>query len=153
MNFCLRNYETGDESFHATIFYEARSTDFLLAGMSEMQIKPLVELQFRAQNQSYQDAFPNAEHLIIELGGESIGRLLINRDGEKIHLIDIAVLSAFRGRGVGGAILEKLKSEAEIISLSVFNTNFGARRLFEKYGFARTGNDGMYLRMEWKNVG
>ncbi len=118
-----------------------------------MQLKPLLAMQFQAQKQSYELAYPNAENQIIECGGKSIGRILTDRNGGKIHLIDIVLLKDFRGRGIGGMLIEKLQIEAKQVNLSAFKTNAGAIRLYEKYGFAVTADEGMYLQMEWKNVG
>jgi ribosomal protein S18 acetylase RimI-like enzyme len=152
-NLLLRTADINNETFLADLFYDVRSVEFSGSGMSEMQLKPLFAMQYNAQKQSYNAQFPDAENSIIKLNGEKIGRLLVARNGKNTHLIDIAVLHNFRGQGVGSFLLEKLKAEAESVSLSVFKTNFGAVRLYEKHGFAVTKDDGMYLEMEWKNVG
>lgn len=110
-------------------------------------------MQYKAQKQSYNAQYPNAEHSIIELNGEKIGRLLVNRAANQSFLVDIAILHNFRGQGFGNRLLNKLKAESESIGLSVYKTNFGAIGLYEKHGFTVINDDGMYLEMEWKNVG
>ncbi|MBS1794009.1 MAG: GNAT family N-acetyltransferase [Acidobacteria bacterium] len=109
-------------------------------------------MQYMAQKQSYGGRFPGAEHSIIELAGDRVGRLLIDRHENNIHLIDIAILRASRGRGIGGFILEKLKAESETVSLMVFTTNHGAIRLYRRQGFTIVNDTGSYLEMEWKNA-
>jgi ribosomal protein S18 acetylase RimI-like enzyme len=151
-NILLRTADIDDDAFLADLFFDVRSSEFIQAGLSDMQLKPLLAMQYNAQTQSYNAQYPNAEHSIIELNGEKIGRLLVNAEGKKTHLVDIAILHNFRGQGFGSFLLEKLKSEAEIIGLSVYKTNFGAIKLYEKHGFAVTNDDGMYLEMEWKNA-
>ena len=152
-NLRLRPANVDDELFLQELFYNVRSVDFIRAGVSETQLKPLLAMQYNAQKQSYDLHFPNAEHSIIEFENTKIGRILINREAQKVHLVDISLLHNFCGKGFGSFLLENLKAEAEILSLSVFKTNFGAIRLYEKLGLKVTDDDGIYLKMEWKNVG
>jgi GNAT superfamily N-acetyltransferase len=152
-NILLRTAKPDDELFLQELFFDVRSVEFTQIGFPLEQLTPLLSMQYKAQTQSYNAQYPNAEHSIIELNGEKIGRLLVNRKEKNTFLVDIAILHNFRGQGFGSFLLEKLKSEAEIIGLSVYKTNFGAIKLYEKHGFAVTNDDGMYLEMEWKNVG
>jgi ribosomal protein S18 acetylase RimI-like enzyme len=152
-NLLLRTADIDDEAFLIDLFFDVRSVEFIQAGLSDVQLKPLLAMQYNAQRQSYNFQYPSAEHSIIEFDGEKVGRLLINRYDKNIHLIDIAILHNFRGKGIGSVLLDKLKAEAESVTLSVFKTNFGAIRLYEEHGFAIVKDDGMYLEMEWKNVG
>ena len=142
-----------EEEFLEELFCDVRSGEFAATGMPPAQLKPLLAMQYNAQKHSYKGSFPNAENFIITLGNEKVGRLLIDRRERKVHLIDISILSEFRGRGIGSFLLGQLKSDAEIISLNVFKTNFGAQKLYERHGFAVTKDDAMYFGMEWKNVG
>jgi ribosomal protein S18 acetylase RimI-like enzyme len=152
-NLLLRKISVDDELFLRELFFDVRSPEFTQFGFPSEQLKPLLAMQYNAQTQTYNAQYPNAEHSIIELTGEKIGRLLVNKEEEKTLLVDIAILHNFRGQGFGSFLLEELKSESEIIGLSVYKTNFGAIKLYEKHGFAVTNDDGMYLEMEWKNVG
>jgi ribosomal protein S18 acetylase RimI-like enzyme len=152
-NLLLRTADSDDESFLQELFFDVRSVEFTQMGFPLEQLTPLLSMQYKAQTQSYNAQYPDAEHSIIELNGEKIGRLLVNKEEKKAHLVDIAILHNFRSQGFGSFLLKKLKSEAEIVGLSVYKTNFGAIKLYEKHGFIVTEDDGMYLEMEWKNVG
>ncbi len=152
-NLLLRTANIEDELFLQELFSDVRSVEFTQFGFPLEQLKHLIAMQYNAQTQSYKAQYPNAEHSIIELDGEKIGRLLVNRESENIFLVDIAILHNFCGQGFGSFLLDKLKSEAETICLSVYKTNFGAIKLYEKHDFFVTKDDGMYLEMEWKNVG
>lgn len=151
--FLLRAIDKNDEAFLADLFYDVRSVELIQAGLSETQLIQLLTIQYVAQSQSYNAQYPNAKHSIIELEGEKIGRLLINFNNKNIHLVDISILHNFRGKGAGSYILEFLKSEAESVTLLVFKTNFRAILLYEKHEFKIVNEDGMYINMEWKNVG
>jgi GNAT superfamily N-acetyltransferase len=149
----LRTTDDEDEVFLADLFFDVRSVEFLQTGLTETQLKPLLTMQYHAQKQSYNAQYPKAEHSIIEVDGEKVGQLLINRSGKNIHLVDISILHNFRGKGAGSYFLEKLKEQAESVTLSVFKTNLRAIRLYEKHKFCLVNDDEMFVKMEWKNVG
>lgn len=151
-NLLLKTVVVEDENFLKDLFFDVRRGEFEVAGFSSEQLKMLLGMQYSAQKQSYKAAFPNAKHTIIEFEGEKIGQLLTAQNGNEIHLIDISILSSFRGRGIGSFFLKKLKDESEKITLSVFKTNESAIRLYEKHGFKFVNEKGMYYRMEWKNA-
>jgi len=65
------------------------------------------------------------------------------RVATEVHLLDLAVASEHRGRGVGRALAtavvdEARASGAEFVSLEVAERNRAARRLYEELGFAPT---------------
>jgi ribosomal protein S18 acetylase RimI-like enzyme len=153
VNLSLRFADSGDEIFLQELFYDVRSIEFVQMGFPEDQLKPLLAMQYNAQKQSYSAQFPDSVNSIIEFAGERIGRLLVDRKNDQIFLVDIAILHNFRNRGFGNYLIDGLKRESESIGLSVYKSNFGAIKLYKKHGFLVTNDDGMYLEMEWKNVG
>ena len=63
---------------------------------------------------------------------------------EEVHLLNIAVASAWQGRGVGASILRQLiddyrQTTCEIIYLEVRPSNLAALRLYEQFGFQQLG--------------
>lgn len=153
-NLSLRNASPEDETFLKELFFDVRGDEFAIAGLPAAQFESLLSMQYAAQKKSYEAGFPSAVHSIIEFDGKRIGRQLINRSDEKIHLIDIAILREFRGKGIGSHLLDELKSKTKTktVSLNVFKNNHGAIRLYERHGFAVVRDDGSYLEMEWKNA-
>jgi ribosomal protein S18 acetylase RimI-like enzyme len=152
-NVLLRNADADDEWFLKELFFDIRSVEFIQIGFPLEQLTPLLSMQYNAQTKGYNTQYPNAENSIIEMQGDRIGRLLVNRYETNIYLIDIAITHNFRGKGIGSFLLGRLKTESETVKLSVYKTNFGAIKLYEKHGFAVSKDDGMHLEMEWKNVG
>lgn len=142
----LRPVSAEDQPFLHRLFCGARPD---LAGLPE----PLLQMQFRAQAASYAAQFPGAEHQIITVAGRPVGRLLVDRSPERIHLVDIALLAEVQGQGIGTSVLRALQVEADRaglpLRLSVFETN-PARRLYERLGFAVTGAQRPYLFMQWR---
>ena len=63
---------------------------------------------------------------------------------DEIHINNVAVRPAFRGRGLGSALLHHVLAEARRLgahraTLEVRSSNQGARRLYERLGFRVAG--------------
>jgi ribosomal protein S18 acetylase RimI-like enzyme len=91
---------------------------------------------------------------VIELDGERAGRLYVHRGEEDIRIMDIALAPAYRGRGIGTALLEELMAEARSsgrsLSIHVELQN-PARSLYDRLGFVPVGEHGVYVLMEWRD--
>lgn len=111
--------------------------------------EPLRRMQFEAQRAHYRTTYPNADFRIITRGSHPAGRLCVNRTSGAIHLIDIALLPACQGQGLGTAVLESLLVPGHTVILSVQLGN-PARRLYERLGFTVREDQGLFLKMEWR---
>jgi GNAT superfamily N-acetyltransferase len=118
----------------------------------EMQHQFLAH-QADAQHNHYRRHYPDAEWLVIERGGEAIGRLFIEEWASQIRLIDIALLPQGRGGGVGTAILTDLQemaaATAKPLTIHVEQNN-PAMRLYLRFGFAKIDEHGIYHLMDWR---
>lgn len=120
------------------VYAEARRPELALFGFDAEQLETFVRMQFELQQRDYAHRYPDAEHSVIELDGELAGQWRVWRGPEHVVLVDIALLPAFRNRGLGTRLLMELAVEAEErgvpLSLSVRPDN-PARRLYERLGF------------------
>ena len=88
---------------------------------------------------------------MIEQDGVPVGRLFVDVTTKEVRLMDIALLPAARGRGIGTALLQRLLTFADGIALPVtlhvesFNP---ARRMYERVGFAMVEMRGIYQFMQ-----
>ncbi|HTD51708.1 MAG TPA: GNAT family N-acetyltransferase, partial [Thermoanaerobaculia bacterium] len=75
----------------------------------------------------------------------------LHRKPKEIRLVDIALLPAFRGKGVGTRLLAELIAEAKgrgvplTIHVELFNP---ARRLYDRLGFTPVEEHGVHVLME-----
>lgn len=150
--FKLRTADDGDEIFLRGLFNDVKSAEFGNAGIPGPQLALLLDMQYRARNESYAREHPDMLCRIISSGDQRVGSIFTRTDAEALHLIDISILANMRGQGIGTAVMEYLKTEANRITLNVFTGNSDARRLYERLGFGVLGGDSMYLEMEWKNA-
>jgi GNAT superfamily N-acetyltransferase len=119
---------------------------------AEMQQQFLAH-QADAQHRHYRRHYPDAEWLVIERGGEAIGRLYLEQWSDQFRLIDIALLPEARGAGIGSAILadlfEMCRAAGKALSIHVERNN-PAMQLYLRLGFAKVDEHGVYDLMEWR---
>jgi len=110
-----------------------------------------VEICRTPQHAHYMNVYKDAEFQIIESDSTDIGRLYIWSTEQQIRIVDVAILPEFRGKGVGTKILGGLIQESELsgkklnIHVEYFNP---ALHLYERLGFIKTDDTGVYLFME-----
>jgi ribosomal protein S18 acetylase RimI-like enzyme len=90
---------------------------------------------------------------IIELGGRPIGRIVVDRPGTMVHIVDQAIVPELRNRGIGSAIMRALMDEARTarlpVRLKVASSNDPSLRLYKRLGFAPIETVPLYIEMEW----
>ncbi len=146
----LRPISAADEPLLRTVYASTREEELGLTGWPPEQQAAFLRQQFDAQHGWYQTHFAAADFDLILERDEPIGRLYVYRQPHDLNVIDIALLPAYRGRGVGTFLMRQLLAEADhtgrTVSLHVEGFN-RARALYERLGFAYVGDDGVYLEM------
>lgn len=89
---------------------------------------------------------------VLELNGQLVGLLKIVRQASNWELLQIQLIPALQGKGVGASLIHELLAEAgqlgANVHLSVLKSN-PARRLYERLGFVLTGeNEHSYLMVQ-----
>jgi len=88
--------------------------------------------------------------VIADLGGRAVGSCTVGPAGPlrrsemgHVGVLGILVDRRYRGQGIGTSMLERCLAECrdkfEVVRLSVFADNEGARRLYERFGFTVCG--------------
>ena len=88
--------------------------------------------------------------------GNAAGRFYLQRAQPDFHIIDIALIPAWRGIGIGSALIGWAKTQAidggaEGISLHVDRHNPAAQRLYQALGFVfvKAAATPTHLSMRW----
>lgn len=151
----LRPERDGDRDFRFELFCASRPPEWQMAAFEPTLFRHVMLQQFHAQTVSYRTQFPQARFEIIELDGEPVGRIVVDRPAGSIHVVDLAVLPAFRGRGIGTGVLEALIDEARRcgipVRLNVASGNDPSLRLYLRLGFEVVDKTEMYLGMQWRD--
>lgn len=149
--FGLRPVVDDDRPFLVDLYGSVREPELAHLPWDDAVKGAFVEQQFAAQDEHYRTNYPGATLDVIEVGGERAGRLYVHRGPSDIRIMDIAIAPAFRGRGIGTALLHGLIEEAEEsgrkLSIHV-EMNNRAKRLYERLDFEPAGEHGVYVLME-----
>lgn len=150
----LRHETPEDEGFVERLYTSIRRGEFEALGWPEAALDAFLRDQFRLQTVHYRRHYQPAEFLIIEQAGLAVGRLYLHLGAEDIRIIDISLIEAARGAGLGGALIasvqDRAAAEGRTVSLHVEASN-PAVRLYERLGFRATGAvSGPYGRMLWR---
>ncbi|WP_457742372.1 ribosomal protein S18-alanine N-acetyltransferase [Thermococcus sp.] len=133
----------------------------------------------RIERESFREAYPRGiflvflennpdTFLVAEYNGKVVGYVMAYlRPDLEGHIMSIAVDSAYRGNGIGSALLTEaierlIERGARYIGLEVRVSNEGAIRLYERFGFKKVkriigyysdGEDAYYMLLpveEWR---
>ena len=153
----LRPVTPSDDAFLLGLYASTRAEELAAWGWSAAQQEPFVRMQWLAQKRGYEVRYPSEGHCILELEGQPVGRLWVVRGEHELRLVDVTLLPAQRGRGLGTGVLRSLQEEAaragKPLRLHVTRNN-PALRLYSRLGFtpmagAEQGMLEPYLALEW----
>jgi ribosomal protein S18 acetylase RimI-like enzyme len=149
----LRATVAEDEAFLQRVYASTRAEELARIDWDATQRQAFLQMQYQAQHRSYLAQFPAAEHCIIQHADADVGRLIVDRAGDVIRLIDISLLPEHRNAGLGAALIQDLQAEAaragKPVLLHVGGLN-RALRLYERLGFVKTAEGEVYLEMAWR---
>lgn len=142
-----------DAEFRFALFRSSRQEEWEKVPLDPTLLGQIMRQQFNAQAASYRARCPHGDFDIIELAGEPIGRIVVDRPDGEIHLVDVAIVTEHRRHGLGDVLLRALMDEAAReglpLRLEVAADNAPAIGLYRGLGFVETDRTPMYLRMEW----
>jgi histidinol-phosphate phosphatase family protein len=105
----------------------------------------------RWQRRDFDRRFRACETFVIEAGAHVVGGLLLDSHLDSVNIVELQILPAYQGRGIGSAILKSVIDRAARdgfdVTLSIVDANTRARRLYERLGFEVTVVEGPFLRM------
>ncbi len=104
------------------------------------------------QEQYFREHFDPAKQQIIRYDGTDDGVLSVEEREDSLFLALIAILPGYQRRGIGTILVRRLQERAGerglAVALRVLKTN-RARELYERLGFAPTGETDTHYKMRW----
>lgn len=152
----LRPERPEDHEFRFRLFVDSRLSEFALLArqVGPAAYEQIMRMQFQAQTTSYEAQFPRARFDIVELADVPIGRIVVDRPGDMVYIVDQAVVPAMRNRGIGMAMMRALMDEAAQaglpVRLKVASSNDPSMRLYLRLGFVPIETVPLYIDMEWR---
>ena len=148
VNVSLRPEQPSDGLFIRNLVLETVAIELEAAAWPEPMRTNLLEMQYAARRHA---RLQSGESFIVESDGASAGWVILRALPDHTHLIEIMIVPAQRGKGIGStAIRGILSAAASPVRLTVHRMNPGAIRLYERLGFRRTGEDDVQFFMEYQ---
>lgn len=153
--FGVRIAEQRDLGFMRALYETLRAEEMARVAWPEGARQSFLDSQFTLQHRHFTTQFQHAEFLVLEHRGQAVGRLYLLRESPRWLVIDIGLLPAWQGRGIGGALLRQLQrdaqgSHAQGLALHVRLDNGRAHALYVRLGFREQGGvEGLHQRMHW----
>lgn len=149
----LRPASIADEAFLLELNSQTRAEELAQSGLDALQREVFVQMQFRARQMSYGAAYPlAADEIICTASGVPVGRVLIARMKDGMHLVDIAIVTEQQRQGFGTQVIQELQRECTArdweMSLQVLKDS-PAERLYRRLGFKVAGEDSLRRQMVW----
>lgn len=166
----LRDASGGDEPWLRALFAACQPVGAALAVLPDDLGDRLLKMQYDARQEQYRLLWPQAVQRVIHVQAlgqpgvepdgaapdalahrRAVGALWADDSAQGMQVLDIAVLPAWRGKGIATRCLQDLLATAARRQLPVrlqVALDNPARRLYERLGFVATGvDDGVNLPM------
>lgn len=144
---------TGDLAFLRALYRDSRAAELAWCPWPEAMKAAFCDSQFDLQHRHYLGQHPRGEFLIISDGPSPLGRLSLDHSGAAVHIIDISLMAAARGHGLGTtiltAIMDRAQTAGKAVTLCVAADNRRALSLYRRLGFIGTAQDGTHIAMRW----
>lgn len=148
----IRPANHADNPFLEKLHHSTRQ-DLQLIDADKEVVESIMELQLKAQTQGYGSQFPNAMYFVVERHCEPIGKVTVDFGHNEVRLVDLALIPAARGKGLGAEIIRAFQQAATMVAvpmtLSVMQSNFPAKALYQKLGFVTASVEIPYELMVW----
>ncbi|MBC3832149.1 GNAT family N-acetyltransferase [Undibacterium amnicola] len=147
-----RLVHANDKTFLDLLYRDSR-TDLLTIPLAPVAMQQMIVMQQMSQDRGIRETYPNAQHWLLLWDREEIGRLVIDVNDFEIRLIDIAVISTWRGKGIATQVVQALQDYAiqlgRPISLAVQCNNVDALHVYRRTGFSVRSSDTLFDQMAW----
>ena len=141
-----------DRDFLCALYASTRLEELRMTGWEQEQIDVFLEQQFEAQSLHYAAHYNPDGFMLLCQGKEAIGRLYLEERTDEIRIVDIALLPAHRGQGIGRSVLTDVMTMAtqqgKCVRIHVEQNN-PAQSLYQRLGYTKIDEHGIYHLMEY----
>jgi ribosomal protein S18 acetylase RimI-like enzyme len=143
----LRPAGLGDRELLYRIYASTRADELANVPWDDDAKEGFLRAQFDAQDRWWREHYAGARFDVVIVDGEPAGRLYVHESEDEIRIVDIALLPAYRNRGIGSALLSGVLADGRRVTIHVERMN-PALRLYERLGFTPAEDKGVYLFLE-----
>lgn len=103
------------------------------------------------QRAAFEKRFRDSPYFVVEADDISVGTLCVERRPDCFYIVELQLLPAYQGRGIGSEVVQRIirdaASEHLPVALSVVPANRRAKHLYERLGFEVTSVEPPFIRM------
>lgn len=139
-----------DWDFLLALYASTREPELAQTGWPAEQVRAFLATQFEHQQRHFETHFPGAHSLLLTRNDLPIGRLYWWESEDQSVLVDVMLVPALRGQGLGTALLTTLLDRADARGLPVeLHVAAGnpAHRLYRRLGFIPVADKGFHTQM------
>jgi GNAT superfamily N-acetyltransferase len=149
-----RPARAADDAFLLQLYADTRAPELAATGWDTATYDAFMRMQFDLQRRAYRASHPASVCHVVCIAdtGEPIGRVWVAEADTELRLLDISLLPAWRGQGIGGACVTALQAQARSRALALgLHVEMGnrARRLYERLGLVAFDAQGLHIAMRW----
>lgn len=149
----IRAETPADAGFLRKLYIAGRWEEMAATGWSESAKAAFLGQQFEFQTQHYKSHYLGAVWCIVIQGDVPVGRLYLHQGATDLRIVDISILTDYRNRGIGTAVIQAVfdlaRRRRSTVSIHVETFNVNARRLYDRLGFVPAETVGVHYRMDW----
>jgi ribosomal protein S18 acetylase RimI-like enzyme len=105
------------------------------------------------QRRRFQTRFASGNDRVVLVDGERVGLVAVEERSTELFLANIEIVPAWRGKGLGTAILRSViargRERGLPVTLQVLRVNCRATALYEREGFEYVGETPTHYLMRW----
>ena len=150
--FRLRGECEADLPFLRGLYASTRAGELEALPWTVEQRSAFLDEQFHLQRRHYRTHYAEAGFWVLESDSGPVGRVYVHASRTELRLMDIALVPALRGRGIGTALILALqvgaRASGRCIGLHVEPGN-PALRLYARLGFRHVEDRGAYRFLQW----
>jgi GNAT superfamily N-acetyltransferase len=113
----------------------------------------VLRIQHIAQERRFTNRYPGYERFVVVQDGEPAGRLYVHRTASRLEILDLTLLTPYRSRGIGTALVREVCELATLEDLTIsLKVGRRLRRVTEFYlrlGFDLVDVDDLDNTFEW----
>lgn len=142
-----RTETDADVPWLCDLYRTTREAELQQVDWPEELKQAFIQQQFSAQREQYRQHYPGAAFLVIEREGDAVGRLYLHHTRHEVRLMEVTLLPALRGQGLGTRLMAALLAWSRQLKLPMtlhvepFNP---AQRLYQRLGFVTREVRGIY---------
>jgi GNAT superfamily N-acetyltransferase len=152
----VRPEDLDDWEFVVGLYSAVRAEELAPVPWPEEAKQAFLRSQCELQRDHYVRHYPGAQFFIVESDDRPIGRMYVYVTPAEVRLMEIALIHAERGKGIGRSLIEGVLESATASQLPVtlhVEPNNPANRIYARMGFRLLEDRGVYHFLGWDPPG